>query len=43
MTHKMLNISQNSQLTLILLVLMDVLKFCQIVLELYPPENVIAY
>lgn len=39
----MLNISQNSQLTLILLVLMDVLKFCQIVLELYPLENVIAY
>lgn len=39
MTHKMLNISQNSQLTLILLVLMDVLNFCQIVLELYPPEK----
>lgn len=31
----MLNISQTRQLTLILLVLMDVLKFCQIVLELY--------
>lgn len=35
MTYKMLNISQTRQLTLILLVLMDVLKFCQIVLELY--------
>jgi len=43
MTHEMLNISQNSQLTLILLVLMDVLKFSQIVLELYPPENIIVY
>lgn len=39
----MLNISQNSQLTLILLVLMDVLKLCQIVVELYPPENIIVY
>lgn len=42
MTYRMLNIPQSRQLTLILLVLMDVLKLCQIVLELYPPENVIA-